>query len=313
MPQSCHCPYLASSLKRGQRHHFPKGASSDAGAQKPSEPSGGGCKGTRILRNWASRGALVTHLLLALSQPLHFTLLGLQHLLHLGAEGQAPGVALGSREVSAPHVWPSPRLSWAGSALPTCHLHAGLGHTVQDVSTRMGVSGQLPWPMQQGDSDPENGRSGPWGLLRTGSSERLPPHLSEQTVSPTRRSARSSLPLPHAGQTWAHCAGSRGVQGWGRGRLGLGAHLGLQLLLLPLYLLLHLLVELLDLAVVVSVPPGRGRGGQAASCHPAAGRGGLGPRLESTLLLSSLCQRSLTPVTLGTVIPVTAPDLDIGP
>ena len=79
-----------------------------------------------------------------------------------------------------------------------------------------------------------------------------------------------------------------------------------------MYLLLHLLVELPDLAMVVSVPPGRGGGGQAAPCHPAACRGGLGPRSEPTLLLGSLCQR-LTPVTLGTVIPVTAPDLDKGP
>lgn len=118
--------------------------------------------------------------------------------------------------------------------------------------------------------------------------------------------------LARPGLTAQAAEGSRagGEAGW-----GWGAHLGLQMLLLPLYLLLHLLVELLDLAVMVSVPPGRGRGGQAASCHPAAGRGGLGPRLEPTLLLSSLCQLtlSLTPVTLGTVIPVTAPDLDIGP
>lgn len=49
-----------------------------------------------------SRGSAVTHLPLALSQPLKFTLLGLQDLLHLGAEGQAPGVALQSRQVSAP-------------------------------------------------------------------------------------------------------------------------------------------------------------------------------------------------------------------
>ena len=89
-----------------------------------------------------------------------------------------------------------------------------------------GVSGQLPWPRQQGDRGPESGRSGPGGPPRAGSSEHSPPSLSEQTISPMlggmRRSARSGLPLPHAGQTWAHCAGSRGIQGWGRGRLGLG-------------------------------------------------------------------------------------------
>lgn len=140
MSQGCHCPYLASSQKKGQRHRFPRGAISDTGAQQPSELPGGGYQGPRILRNWASRGALVTHLLLALGQPLHLALLGLQHLLHLGAEGQAPGVALGSREVSAPPVWPSPRLSRPGSALPMCHLHSGLGRQVQDVSTRRGAS-----------------------------------------------------------------------------------------------------------------------------------------------------------------------------
>lgn len=319
MSQGCHCPYLASSQKKGQRHRFPRGAISDTGAQQPSELPGGGYQGPRILRNWASRGALVTHLLLALGQPLHLALLGLQHLLHLGAEGQAPGVALGSREVSAPPVWPSPRLSRPGSALPMCHLHSGLGRPVQDVSTRRGgVSGQLPWPRQQGDRAPESGRSGPRGPPRAGSCEHSPPRLSEQAVSPTlgemRRSARSSLLLPHAGQTWANCVGSRGVPGWGRGQLGLGAHLGLQLLLLPLYLLLHLLVELLDLAVVVSVPPGRGGRWPSSTLPPCCWQGQSGPAFsELTLLLSSLCQRSLTPVTLGTVIPVTAPDLDRGP
>ena len=116
--------------------------------------------------------------------------------------------------------------------------------------------------------------------------------------------------LARPGLTARAAEGSRagGEAGW-----GWGAHLGLQLLLLPLYLLLHLLIELLDLAVVVSVPPGSGGMGQAAPCYPAAGRGRLGPCLEPTLLLGSLCQRSLTPVTLGTVIPVTAPDLDKGP
>ena len=226
MSQGCHCPYLASSQKKGQRHRFPWGATSDAGAQQPSEPSRGGYQSPQILRNWASRGALLSHLPLALGQPLHLALLGLQHLLHLGAEGQAPGVALGSREVSAPPVWPSPRFSRPGLALSACHLHPGLGCPVQDVSTRRGVSGQLPWPRQQGDRGPESGRSGPGGPPRAGSSEHSPPSLSEQTISPMlggmRRSARSGLPLPHAGQTWAHCAGSRGIQGWGRGRLGLG-------------------------------------------------------------------------------------------
>lgn len=65
-----------------------------------------------------------------------------------------------------------------------------------------GVSGQLPWPRQQGDRAPESGRSGPRGPPRAGSCEHSPPRLSEQTVSPTlgemRRSARSGLPLPHA-------------------------------------------------------------------------------------------------------------------
>lgn len=51
-----------------------------------------------------SRASAVTHLPLALHQLLKFMLLGLQDLLHLGAEGQAPGVALGSREVSAPRA-----------------------------------------------------------------------------------------------------------------------------------------------------------------------------------------------------------------
>lgn len=91
-------------------------------------------------------GKPVTHLLLALSQALHHAFLGLQDLLHLGAEGQAPGVALGSRKVSAP-VLPNLRPSWAGLALPTLHLHPGLGCRVQDVSTRRGL-GQLPWLRQ---------------------------------------------------------------------------------------------------------------------------------------------------------------------
>lgn len=67
--------------------------------------------------------------------------------------------------------------------------------------------------------------------------------------------------------------------GAGEGRL-LGAHLGLQLLLLPADLLLHLLIQLLDLAVVVRVPPGRGgrRVGSASASHgPTATRG---PGLE---------------------------------
>lgn len=37
------------------------------------------------------------------------------------------------------------------------------------------------------------------------------------------------------------------------------AHLGLQLLLLPMDLLFHLLIQLLNLAMVVRVPPGRDR------------------------------------------------------
>lgn len=73
-----------------------------------------------------SWGGPVTHLPLVFRQLMYLTFLGFQDLLHLGAEGQVPGVTLGSREVSTP-VLLNPRPSWAGPALPTLHLHPGLG------------------------------------------------------------------------------------------------------------------------------------------------------------------------------------------
>lgn len=51
-----------------------------------------------------------------------------------------------------------------------------------------------------------------------------------------------------------------------------GGHLGLQLLLLAADLLLHLLMELLDLLVVLRVPPGRGGRGRWAR-QPLSTRG----------------------------------------
>ena len=87
-----------------------------------------------------SRGSAVTHLPLALSQPLKFTLLGLQDLLHLGAEGQAPGVALQSRQVSAPALH---TLSPSRAGPPHTPPHPGPGPGSR-MPEQGGISGQLP-------------------------------------------------------------------------------------------------------------------------------------------------------------------------
>lgn len=141
------------------------------------------------------------------------------------------------------------------------------------------------------------------GGVAPGDPQELAAVSTPHPVCLSKLSLRQGDPLsaasrcPTLARPWLTARAAEGSRAGGEAGWGWGAHLGLQLLLLPLYLLLHLLVELLDLAVVVSVPPGRGGG---ARQHPAT-------------LLSSLCQWSLTPVTLGTVTPVTAPDLDIGP
>lgn len=84
-----------------------------------------------------SRASGVTHLPLALRQPLKFTLLGRQDLLHLGAEGQAPGVALGSREVSALRAANcKSQQGWASPPPAPLHLHPGLGCRVRDAPAR---------------------------------------------------------------------------------------------------------------------------------------------------------------------------------
>lgn len=90
-----------------------------------------------------SWGSPATHLPLALSQLLHFMLLGLQDLLYLGTEGQVPGVTLGSRVVLVP-ILQNWRPSRAGPALPTLHSYPGLRCRVQHILARRGP-GQLPW------------------------------------------------------------------------------------------------------------------------------------------------------------------------
>lgn len=131
-------PYWASSQKRAQDTSFP-----GAFSHMQGQPAQG------ILRGGVSEsessetrlpGGPVTHLPLALSQLLHLTLLGLQDLLHLGAEGQVPRVALGSREVSDPAMQ-SLRHNQARPALPTLRLHLGLGAGSQEK----GPSARLPW------------------------------------------------------------------------------------------------------------------------------------------------------------------------
>lgn len=90
------------------------------------------------------QGGPVTHLPVALGQLLHLMLLGLQDLLHLGAEGQVPGVTLGSREVSAA-VLQDLRPTRAGPALPTlCSSPPRPGMEGSGCPRKEGVSGQLP-------------------------------------------------------------------------------------------------------------------------------------------------------------------------
>lgn len=110
----------------------------------------------------SSRGGPVTHLPLALHQLVHLTLLGLQDFLHLGAERQVPGGALGSREVSG-LVLRNLRPSRAGLALPTLHLHPGLGSRVQDVPARRRFQDNFPGATLDcgnKETDPEGGRTG---------------------------------------------------------------------------------------------------------------------------------------------------------
>lgn len=91
-----------------------------------------------------SRASGVTHLPLALRQPLKFTLLGRQDLLHLGAEGQAPGVALGSREVSALRAANcKSQQGWASPPPP--HSTSAQAWDAGSGMPRQGrISGQLP-------------------------------------------------------------------------------------------------------------------------------------------------------------------------
>lgn len=207
----------------------------------PSEFSEDGCQ-TVTPQRLGSQVSAVTHLPLAFRQPLKFTLLGLQDLLHLRADGQAPGVALGSREISAPALLLlSP--SRAKPARPTLHLHPGLGSGVRDVLARpdLRTTSLVQAKMWQHSGGLESETWPSWSVGR----------------QPTP----SSLLLPHTGQCPAPLLSQQRSQGQGRIGLLVGGHLSLQMLLLPVDLLFHLLIELLDLSMVVRVPPGRGGGG----------------------------------------------------
>lgn len=95
----------------------------------------------RLSGVWAPQKAR-THLSLALCQPLNLLLLGLQNLLHVCAEGHAPGVALQRKRVSPALQTPEPaRLGW--TAPP--HLNHGLGLTGQKVVSTKRILGFLTW------------------------------------------------------------------------------------------------------------------------------------------------------------------------
>lgn len=169
-----------------------------------------------------SRGGPVTHLPLALHQLVHLTLLGLQDLLHLGAERQVPGSALGSREVSAPVLW-NLRPSRAGLALPTLHLHPGLGSRVQDVPARRRFQDNFPGAtLDCGNKEigPEGGRTGFRGHSETsqrgagGSDSALLTHLSDEGYE---RIHCQRLLLPHTGHSPAPLFSPQRSPGQGEG------------------------------------------------------------------------------------------------
>lgn len=284
--------YLASSQRRGLLSYGSPTA--------PSEFSEDGCQ-TVTPQRLGPQASAVTHLPLAFCQPLKFTLLGLQDLLHLRAEGQAPGVALGSREVSAPALLLlSP--SRAKPALPTLHLHLhpGLGSGVQDVLARPDLRTtslvQAKMWQHSGGLESETWLSWSVGRQPTPSSLLLPhtgqcpaPLLSHQRSpgpgsdpaagggSPQPAAAAapggSAVPSPHRAAGPLDGGQSPAWKGWGWGGRVAGEHLG----------------TLLLAGVIWAGVWGQSR------CSPHSANG--------------------HPVTLRTVIPITVPDLyplDIG-
>lgn len=177
------------------------------------------------------RGGPVTHLPVALGQLLHLMLLGLQDLLHLGAEGQVPGVTLESRGVSAAALQDL-RPTQAGPAPTTLHSSPPRpGMQGSGCPRKEGVSGQLPQlkpRLWQQETDPASRRTGLRGHSDTSRDGR-------------RIYSRPPPTTPHWPIT-GPTAWPGEEPGGESGQAVAGAHLSLQLLLILADPLLHLFV-----------------------------------------------------------------------